>query len=97
MLNESKIQFAELLDLYKRIGTYPSAKTFSLPQTPYFLIETHILKTPSISLDYSRQICPYYEKTYLNNEIDYLVFRNYDIQMLMSSGAQYFGTIKKER
>lgn len=96
ILNESKILFAELLDVCKKIGTYPSAKIFSLPQTPYFLVETHILKTPSISLDYLKQIYPYYKNAYLNNEIDYLVFRNYDIQMLMSSGKQYFGTIKKD-
>lgn len=79
---------------FLKIGSYPSAKTFTLSQTPYFLIETHILKDPEISLTYLQQIYPLYEKAYLNNEIDYLVFRNYDIQMLLSLGKQYFGTIK---
>src|SRR5690606_35857414 len=74
VLNESHSLFAELLELYKKIGAYPSAKSFSLPQSPYFLVETHLLKIPSISLDYLKQIYPYYEKAYLNNEIDYLVF-----------------------
>lgn len=56
----------------------------------------HVLKVPSISLDYLKQIYPYYEKAYLNNEIDYLVFRNYDAQLLMSSGSQYFGTLSDD-
>src|SRR5690606_34322422 len=77
ILNESISLFTELLELYKKIGTYPSAKSFSLPQSSYFLVETHVLKVPSISLEYLKQIYPYYEKAYLNNEIDYLVFRNY--------------------
>lgn len=96
ILNESISLFTELLELYKKIGTYPSAKSFSLPQSSYFLVETHVLKVPSISLEYLKQIYPYYEKAYLNNEIDYLVFRNYDAQLLMSSGSQYFGTLSDD-
>ena len=96
ILNESISLFTELLELYKKIGAYPSAKSFSLPQSPYFLIETHVLKVPSISLDYLKQIYPYYEKAYLNNEIDYLVFRNYDAQLLWSTGSQYFGTLSDD-
>lgn len=96
LINESKELFSELIRIYSEIGSYPSAKTFSLPQIPYFLVETHLLKIPEISLTYLEQIYPFYENTYLNNKIDYLVFRNYDIQMLMSSGKQYFGTIQNE-
>lgn len=95
LINESKNHFAELLDIYKKIGRYPSAKTFALPQSPYFLVETHVLKTPSISLDCLNQIYPYYENAYINNEIDYLVFKNYDSQLLLSTGKQYFGTLKE--
>ncbi len=95
LIEQTKDNFIELLDIYSEIGTYPSAKTFALPQSPFFLVEIHALKTPSISLDCLKQIYPYYEKAYLNNEITYLAFKDYDAQMLYSSGKQYFGTLKE--
>ena len=95
ILERTKEHFSELLDIYKKIGQYPSANSFALPQSPYFLVETHALKTPSISMECLEQIYPYYEKAYLNNEISYLVFRNFDVQLLLSTGKQYFGTVKE--
>lgn len=96
VLQESKSLFSDLLALYENIGAYPSAKSFSLPQSPYFLVETHVLKIPSISFDYLKKIYPYYESAYLNNEIDYQVFRDFDAQLLFSTGSQYFGTINEK-
>lgn len=95
LIEETKNHFSELLDIYKKVGKYPSANSFALPQSPYFLVETHALKTPSISMECLEQIYPYYEKAYLNKEITYLVFRDYDTQMLFSIGKQYFGTLKE--
>jgi|SRR5690554_4268278 len=94
-LEETKNHFSELLNIYKKIKTYPSAKSFALPQSPYFLVEIHALKIPSISFECLEQIYPYYEKAYLNNQITYLVFRDFDTQLILSTGKQYFGTVKE--
>lgn len=94
-LEETKSHFLELLNIYKKIETYPSAKSFALPQSSHFLVEMHALKIPSISLECLEQIYPYYEKTYLNNQITYLVFRDFDTQLILSKGKQYFGTVKE--
>ncbi len=94
-LDETKNNFSELLNIYTQIGKYPSAKSFAIPQSPYFLVEMHALKTPSISFECLEQIYPYYEKAYLNNEITYLVFRDFDTQLIFSTGKQYFGTVKE--
>lgn len=55
----------------------------------------HALKSPSISFECLEQIYPLYEKAYLNKEITYLVFRDFDTQLLFSTGKQYFGTVKE--
>jgi|SRR5690554_2468037 len=95
LIETTKNHFSELLEIYDKIGKYPSAKSFALPQSPYFLVETHALKTPSLWFECLQKIYPYYENAYLSNEITYLVFRNFDIQLLFSIGKQYFGTVKE--
>lgn len=94
-LEETKNHFSELLNIYNKIGVYPSAKSFAIPHSPYFLVEMHALKSPSISFECLEQIYPFYEKAYLNKEITYLVFRDFDTQLLFSTGKQYFGTVKE--
>lgn len=95
-LKKTLDHFAEFLGLIQNIGYYPSSKNFALPETPYFLVATHAMKIPSVSMKCLKQIYPYWEKAYLKGKIDYLVFRNFDIQLLMSTGKQYFGTVQYE-
>lgn len=95
LIETTKNHFSELLGIYKKIGKYPSAKSFALPQSPYFLVEMHALKIPSLWAACLQEIYPYYENAYLDNEITYSVFRNFDIQLLFSIGKQYFGTVNE--
>ncbi|HET8810049.1 MAG TPA: hypothetical protein VFM65_07275 [Flavobacteriaceae bacterium] len=93
-LEKTISNFQDFLWICKETQAYPTSKTFSLTQTPYFLVTTHMLKTPGYSMEYLKKIYPYWEEAYLSGNMDYLSFLNFDSQLFLSTGKQYFGLLK---
>lgn len=87
----------ELLWICKEIGGYPNAKNFALAQTDFFIVEMHLIQSPDFPLDYFKKIYPYWEKAYLEGNMDYTHFKNFDIQLFLATGKQYFGLLHPKK
>lgn len=96
IIDQNKKNFDEFICFVDEIGGYPTAGYFTLNQTPFYLIQTHTLKIPDLALDNLSRIYPYWERAYLNGEIDYVPFYNFDSQLFVATGKQYFGLLKTE-
>ncbi len=71
----------------------PTAKSFALVQNGYGIVTIHNLQAKANYDNYWTLFYPYYKKAYLKDQIDYMIFRNYDNLSYLHYGYQVFGLI----
>jgi hypothetical protein len=91
--------FENLSTLYvitRKYNTYPTAKSFALIQNNFGISEYHNYQAKSNFEKTWILFYPFYKKAYLNNEIDYIEFKNYDNWSFIHFEIQKFGLIEIE-
>ena len=89
--------FKNATDLYtisRKNDGLPTAKSFGLIQNNYGIVEIHNLQSKFNYEKYLILFLDFYKKAYLNNDINYMFFRNYDNCSYLHTGFQKFGLIK---
>ncbi len=97
--NLSHYFFENALELYRISQKYnflPTAKNFAVIQNRYGIVEIHNLQSKWNFEKYFDLMFDFYRKAYLNNEITYMIFKNYDNHSYLHAGNQKFGLIKIE-
>ncbi|MDR6301655.1 hypothetical protein [Mesonia maritima] len=81
--------------LSEKIDTYPTAKNFAIVQNGLATAELHLLQSSNeILTEYWNTFFNYYKKAYLKNEMDYMIFKNYDLFHYVKNGTQVFGLLE---
>lgn len=80
--------------IVKKNGVFPTAHSFALIQNDFGVAFTHIYQSKNDYKNVFELFYPFYKKAYLNNEITYMNFRNYDNFSFLHNGVQKFGLIK---
>ena len=94
-----ELDFENIADLYgitHKWDTYPTGKSFALIQRSYTIAEIHNLKAKENFDRFWLLFYPFYKKAYLNNEISYVHFKNYDSYSYIHHGYQKFGLLNVE-
>ena len=94
-----ELDFENIADLYgitHKWDTYPTGKSFALIQRSYTIAEIHNLKAKENFDRFWLLFYPFYKKAYLNNEISYIHFKNYDSYSYIHHGYQKFGLLNVE-
>lgn len=97
--SENEFDFENIADLYQITQTwkkYPTGKSFALIQRSFGIAEGHNLKAKENFERFWLLFYPYYKKSYLNNEISYIHFKNYDNFSYVHYGCQKFGLLNVE-
>lgn len=93
----SDFYFANISELHKITldnKNYPTGKTFALVQNNFSVAEIHNLQAKPNIERFWILFYPHYKKAYLNNEITYAIFKNYDQMSFVHFGNQHFGLVK---
>lgn len=92
--------FANITELYqitRNNNFYPTGKSYGLIQKGFkYTISSSLLRKRNIERFWIL-FYPYLKKAYINNEIDYSVFRNYDYQNYRFFGYQHFGLLHPDQ
>ncbi|NQY28153.1 MAG: hypothetical protein HRT69_01640 [Flavobacteriaceae bacterium] len=97
--SETEFDFENIADLYQitqKWKKYPSGKSFALIQRGFGIAEGHNLKAKDNFERFWLLFYPFYKKAYLNNEISYIHFKNYDSYSYVHYGYQKFGLLNIE-
>ena len=86
----------ELYSITRKYNAYPSDKNFALVQNNFYIVEHHNFQSKQNFEKTWILFEPFYKKAYLSNEIDYVVFLNYDNWSYVHNGYQKFGLLKVE-
>lgn len=95
----SDSDFENIADLYQvthKWEKYPTGKSFALIQKNYIMVEMNNLEAKENFERFWLLFYPFYKKAYLNNEISYIHFKNYDSYSYIHHGYQKFGLLKPE-
>jgi len=95
----SELDFENIADLYQitqKRKKYPTGKTFALIQKGFGIAEMHNIQAKDNFDRFWLLFYPYYKKAYLNNEISYIHFKNYDSFSYIHHGCQKFGLLNSE-
>jgi len=94
--SESEFDFENISDLYgitQKWDVYPTGKSFALIQRRFGISETHNIQAKENFDRFWLLFYPFYKKAYLNNEISYVYFKNYDNYSYVHYGYQKFGLL----
>jgi len=95
----NKYLFSNLSDLHnfcQENENYPTAKNFAIIQNHFQVAMFHNYKSGSNFDKTWLLFYPYYKKAYLKNEMDYIVFKNYDNWSFIHNKNQLFGLLEIE-
>ncbi len=95
----SELDFENIADLYEvtqKREAYPTGKSFALIQRSFIMTEMNNLEAKENFERFWLLFYPFYKKAYLNNEISYIHFKNYDSYSYIHHGYQKFGLLKSE-
>lgn len=84
---------SELYALIRKLDTYPTGKNFALVQNSFALLE---YQNFGIERNFEKSWMlfePFYKKAYLEDAIDYIVYRNYDNYSFIHYKNQRYGLI----
>lgn len=88
----------DLQSLTKKINTYPTGKNYAVFQNTPGITEVHLLpSSTNIREEYWEFFLKFYKKAYLNNNMDYIIFKNYDYFYFLDTGFQKYGLIKPNK
>lgn len=91
-----ELDFENIADLYgitHKWKAYPTGKSFALIQRSFTIAEIHNLKTKENFDRFWLLFYPFYKKAYLNDQISYIHFKNYDSYSYVHYGYQKFGLL----
>lgn len=92
--------FANITDLYqitRKNNNYPTAKSFALIQNGVsYTIQTSLFRKGNLE-KFWILFYPYFKTAYLNNEMDYNLFKIYDYQNYKFFGYQHFGLLHPDQ
>jgi len=95
----SELDFENIADLYEvtqKREAYPTGKSFALIQRGFIRAEINNLEAKENFERFWLLFYPFYKKAYLNNEISYIHFKNYDSYSYIHHGYQKFGLLNSE-
>jgi len=95
----SELDFENIADLYQitqKRKKYPTGKSFALIQRNFGIAEMHNIQAKENFDRFWLLFYPFYKKAYLNNEISYIYFKNYDSYSYVHHGYQEFGLLNIE-
>jgi len=95
----SELDFENIADLHEitqKRKSYPTGKSFALIQRSFTTAEMNNLGAKENFERFWLLFYPYYKKAYLNNEVSYIHFKNYDSYSYIHHGYQEFGLLKSE-
>jgi len=95
----SELDFENIADLYQitqKRKKYPTSKSFALIQRNFTVSEIHNIQAKENFDRFWLLFYPFYKKAYLNNEISYIYFKNYDSYSYVHHGYQEFGLLSVE-
>ncbi|MBF8150186.1 hypothetical protein ITJ86_09775 [Winogradskyella sp. F6397] len=87
---------SDLNQITVKYQNYPTGKTFALVQNSFGVTEFHNMQVKENLKRFWVLFYPYYKKAYLNNEISYIYFKNYDNWSFVNFKTQRFGLLAIE-
>jgi len=91
-LNQENI--IEINSIAKKINEYPNSKSFALIQNGLQSILIHNFQQKETINKTWEYLFPFIKKSYLNYNIDYTIFQNYDFYCYLNFGYQEFNSYK---
>lgn len=88
------LNISTLYSIAQKRNTYPTGKSFGLVQNNFGVAEFHNYQAKENFDKVWLLFYPYYKKSYLNNEMTYMHFRNHDNFSYLHYGFQEFGLIE---